>query len=67
MKSTSSKKGGHFRILEHGNGWCFTVMHFTDLGSDALQHVGYSLAYFHNENFLVNSEILSQLPNKTMP
>jgi len=23
------------RITEHGNGWCFTPMHFTDLGSDA--------------------------------
>ena len=23
------------RIIEHGNGWCFTPMHFADLGSDA--------------------------------
>src|SRR5205807_122367 len=22
------------RIIEHGNGWCFTPMHFIDLGSD---------------------------------
>ena len=23
------------RIIEHGRGWCFTPMHFSDLGSDA--------------------------------
>lgn len=23
------------RIIEHGQGWCFTSMHFSDLGSDA--------------------------------
>ena len=23
------------RIIEHGRGWCFTPMHFADLGSDA--------------------------------
>ncbi len=23
------------RIIEHGHGWCFTPIHFTDLGSDA--------------------------------
>ena len=23
------------RIVEHGHGWCFTSMHFSDLGSDA--------------------------------
>ena len=23
------------RIIEHGRGWCFTSMHFVDLGSDA--------------------------------
>ncbi len=23
------------RIIEHGPGWCFTTMHFSDLGSDA--------------------------------
>ncbi len=23
------------RIVERGNGWCFTLMHFSDLGSDA--------------------------------
>lgn len=22
------------RIIEHGQGWCFTSMHFSDLGSD---------------------------------
>jgi len=22
------------RILEHGRGWCFTPMHFLDLGSE---------------------------------
>jgi Family of unknown function (DUF6088) len=23
------------RITDHGRGWCFTPMHFSDLGSDA--------------------------------
>ncbi|EFB40149.1 MULTISPECIES: DUF6088 family protein [Parachlamydia] len=23
------------RIIDHGRGWCFTTMHFSDLGSDA--------------------------------
>ena len=33
--SQSSETAVKNRITDHGQGWCFTPMHFSDLGSDA--------------------------------
>lgn len=33
--SQSIKTAVKNRIIDHGRGWCFTPMHFSDLGSDA--------------------------------
>lgn len=38
------------RILEHGQGWCFTPMHFMDLGSDA--SIRKALSELHKQNFI---------------
>lgn len=38
------------RILEHGQGWCFTPMHFTDLGSDA--SIRKALSELRKQNFI---------------
>ncbi len=38
------------RIIEHGHGWCFTSMHFSDLGSDI--SIRKALSQLQKQNFI---------------
>jgi len=38
------------RIFDHGKGWCFTVMHFRDLGSDTA--IRKTLSRLQKQNFI---------------
>lgn len=38
------------RIIEHGRGWCFTAMYFSDLGSDA--SIRKALSKLQKQNFI---------------
>lgn len=38
------------KIIEHGQGWCFTCMHFLDLGSDT--SIRKALSELHKENVI---------------
>ena len=38
------------RIIDHGRGWCFTPMHFSDLGSDA--SIRKALSQLQKQNFI---------------
>lgn len=38
------------RILNHGRGWCFTPMHFLDIGNDT--SVRKALSNLHKQNFI---------------
>lgn len=38
------------RIIEQGRGWCFTSMHFSDLGADA--SIRKALSHFQKQNII---------------
>jgi hypothetical protein len=43
------------RIIDHGRGWCFTPVHFSDLGSDTSIRKALSIYQLHlNYNAVMN-------------